>query len=293
MKRRSVSNEPASAAFSLHQAFIVFLSDGTGEVSCTLPSYRQYRLATKGGATPKLLTRQESRLLDELIQVLPFRGYVTERETFCHKRKVIGIGKFNAPSREFVRLAVWIDWNSGQQSCRDQRMHVRRKVARAAAISRHSILNAGDVFFHFQSAQVCYGICSYLLVLAGFVSCRPDRACHLRITSVLGHLSSQHLHEWMRAFDRGAFLKRFGRFLILLQFHVVNEAQVVIELPRCWIFLNSVLDQLHRLVRNSSTMGRRWGQEVGSKLVSNQELGIKGCCDIEQRIKRLIAACVL
>ena len=106
---------------------------------------------------------------------------------------------------------------------------------------------------------------------------------------MLRHLRGQHPHERMRVRHLRATLERVGGFLVILEIHVIDEAQVVVELPVVGIILNAVLHQPDRLFRLARTIRWWWCQKTGAKLVGHYEMRIKLGCDLQQGKKQIVA----
>src|SRR5579872_256073 len=93
----------------------------------------------------------------------------------------------------------------------------------------------------------------------------------------------------MRAGNLSAFRKGFRRAAIILQIHVVNKSQVVIEVPFLRIVLNAKISQLDRLLRESCAVGWFRRKEVGSEFICHDQLRIESGCNLEQRRQQGIA----
>ena len=69
------------------------------------------------------------------------------------------------------------------------------------------------------------------LILRGLVGGRPHHAGGFEVSRVGRHLRGQHLQEGMSLGNLRAACERIGRVRVVLDIHVVDEAQVVIEVP--------------------------------------------------------------
>src|ERR1700733_11133601 len=93
----------------------------------------------------------------------------------------------------------------------------------------------------------------------------------------------------MRIWYLGSPIERVGRFLVVLEIHVVDKSQIVVELPVVGIVLNAIFHQLNRTLGLSRPVRRRRSQETSSKLISCNQLRIEVRRYVEHGIERVVA----
>ena len=153
---------------------------------------------------------------------------------------------------------------------------------------RNCVLEMLDVIVDAQGAQMLDGIFANLFVFRSLVGRRPQHARRLIFAGMLRHLRRHYLEEGMRIRNVRSALKRLCCILVIMKLHVIDEAQVVIQMPVVRIILNAVLDQLNRALGLSSAVRRFWGEEAGAKLVSNHEMWIEVCGDFKKRRQQVV-----
>src|ERR1700682_3026420 len=93
----------------------------------------------------------------------------------------------------------------------------------------------------------------------------------------------------MRIRYLGSPVECVGRFSVVVEIHVVDEAQIVVELPVVGIVLNAIFHQLNRALGLSRPVRRRRSQEASSKLISRNQLRIEVRRYVEQGIEKVVA----
>src|SRR5260370_297666 len=81
-----------------------------------------------------------------------------------------------------------------------------------------------------------------VLIVRGLVGCAPQHARSLGFAAVRGHLRGEHSQERMRIGHLRAAHKSTRRASVVLQIHVVNKAEIVIEMPVTGIIANAILN---------------------------------------------------
>src|SRR5580700_739585 len=93
----------------------------------------------------------------------------------------------------------------------------------------------------------------------------------------------------MRIWYLGSPIERVGRFPVVLEIHVVDKSQIVVELPVVGIVLNAIFHQLDRTLGLSRPVRRRRSQEASSKLIGRNQLRIEVRRYVEQGIEKVVA----
>src|ERR1700690_1547736 len=81
----------------------------------------------------------------------------------------------------------------------------------------------------------------------------------------------------------------FRGMLVVFLFHVVNEAQLVVEMPIFRIVPNPLLYQIDGSLRHSSAVRRLRGKKIASVLIGHNQFWIEGRGDFQQRREQLVA----
>src|SRR5438270_7922456 len=92
----------------------------------------------------------------------------------------------------------------------------------------------------------------------------------------------------MRSRDSRAALESLGGSDVIMPLHVVNEAEVEIQVPIVGELLDAALDQLNRQIGMASTLRRFLRQEDRTKFVGRLELWIELYGDIQERSQHLV-----
>src|ERR1700722_4663119 len=93
----------------------------------------------------------------------------------------------------------------------------------------------------------------------------------------------------MRIRHLGTPVECFSRFPVVLKIHVIDKAQIVVELPVVGIVLDAIFHQLNRALRLSRPFRRGRSQEASSKLISRNQLRIEVRRYVEQGIEKVVA----
>src|SRR4051794_27632295 len=99
---------------------------------------------------------------------------------------------------------------------------------------------------------------------------------------MLGHLGRQNLQKRVSIANLRALRENLGSALVVLQFSVIDEAEIIVEVPIIGIVLNAVQHQFDGAHRLSGSIGRGGSEETRAKLVSRDHVRIEGCGDLEQ-----------
>src|ERR1700722_576840 len=91
----------------------------------------------------------------------------------------------------------------------------------------------------------------------------------------------------MRVWYTGSALERVGGTFVILELHVVNETQVVVEPPVIGIVLNSVIHQCDSTFWFPSTV-LPGGQEAAAKIISDGKMRIQMRRDFKKRRQKLV-----
>ena len=215
---------------------------------------------------------------------------VPQWQTFGSEGKVIRHANFDVPfGRHFVRMTVGIDRNSGQFLRGQQFRHACGQAPSALSEASYALLQMLNVFLDLQGAKMFQGVVPNLLVLRGLVSRRPQHPRRLILARMLRHLRGQNFQERMRVRHTRPALESLRGLLVILKLHVVNESQVVIELPIAGIVLNAVFHQLNRAFGLSRPVRRFGSKEGAAKLVGDHEMRIQMSSDFQKRRQQVVA----
>jgi len=107
---------------------------------------------------------------------------------------------------------------------------------------------------------------------------------------MLRHLRRQQAQKRVRVRHLRSPVKRVGCSPVILKIHVIDEAQIVIELPVVGIVLDAVLHQPNRVLGLSCAARWRRSEKAGSELISHNQFRIEMRGDVEQRKKQVIAS---
>src|ERR1700721_338275 len=94
----------------------------------------------------------------------------------------------------------------------------------------------------------------------------------------------------MRIRHLGTPVECVSRFPVVLEIHVIDKAQIVVELPVVGIVLDAIFHQLNRAPRLSRPFRRGRSQEASSKLISRNQLRIEVRRYVEQGIEKVVAS---
>src|SRR5581483_1137884 len=126
-------------------------------------------------------------------------------------------------------------------------------------------------------------------VMRGLVSGRPHHAGSCDIAAMLGHLCRHDLKKRMGSRNLRSFQESV-RGMPVIPKVVVDECQIIVEMPISGIVLNSVFDQFDCKVRGSGA-GWGFGRKKGpAKLVSGYQMGIKLGGNVQQRPQKLVSS---
>src|ERR1700731_248492 len=91
----------------------------------------------------------------------------------------------------------------------------------------------------------------------------------------------------MRVWYTGSAIEGVGRTFVILELHVVNETQVVVQAPVIGIVLNSIIHQCDGTFWLSSTI-LPGGQEAAAKIISDGKMWIQMRRDFEKRRQEIV-----
>ncbi len=129
--------------------------------------------------------------------------------------------------------------------------------------------------------------------LGRFVGCAPEHPCGRVIAGVFVHLCRQELQIGMRVRDFRPAQEYFRSFFVILEFGVIDEAEVVIKPPVVRILTDAVLHQFDGAGGFTGSIRRVGREKAGSKLISDHQVRVQSCRDLQQRRKFVVGGCVL
>jgi len=150
-------------------------------------------------------------------------------------------------------------------------------------VANHQRFQVDDIFIHLQRTQMGGSVGTDRPFLRGLIGGAPHHPSHLQIAGMLRHLSSNNSQERMRIRHAGAAGEGLRRPGVVLQFHVVDKALLVIEPPFVRVVTDAVFVQFDRPPRHAGPVWWLGRQEIRAVFVSHDQLGIKGGGDLEQR----------
>src|SRR5271169_454108 len=226
-----------------------------------------------------------------LLHGVEFRnGFVSWRQTSGREREVIGHANFDSAfGSQLVGMAVGIDGSSRQALRRDKFWHACGEASGALSEAGYRLLQMLDVFIHAQRTQMLHRVFSDLLILSRLVSRRPQHSGRLIFAGMLSHLRSKNFQERMSIRNVGTTLERFFCVLVILEFHVIDETEVIVKFPVVGIVLNPVLHQRNGALGLAGTLWRFGRKEAAAKLVSDQEMRVQVRGDFEKRRQQVVA----
>src|SRR2546423_14624785 len=99
---------------------------------------------------------------------------------------------------------------------------------------------------------------------------------------MLGHLGRQNLQKRVSIANLRALRENLGSALVVLQFSVIDEAEIIVEVPIIGVVLNAVLHQFDGADRLSGSIGRGGRRETRAKLGRRGQGRSEGLGDLEQ-----------
>src|SRR5215471_3412067 len=124
-------------------------------------------------------------------------------------------------------------------------------------INRNHALQRAHIFIYLQGANVRRCIRLDRTLCRSLVRGRPHHERSLPFPRMLCHLCCQNLEKWVSIWNLGSLSKGLSGSSVILQIHVVDESQLVVQLPLVGIVLDSVLRQLDGTLGLPSSVRRR------------------------------------
>src|SRR5690242_2885100 len=170
-------------------------------------------------------------------------GLVARRKTLVYEGKGVRILDLDVSiGKKLVGAAGGVHRNAAQQTCLNHVRERARQSAGTGAIFGDCGFEARDVFVYLERAKVFEGVGADELILAVLVGRGPEHASNVGFAGMLSHGGGENFQEGMSVGDSRAALKGASSGGRIVQLHVLQEAELVVELPAIRIGLNAAFD---------------------------------------------------